>query len=123
MGGDWSWRDGGGETVPTIPMPEIETACGGGGNGWKGGGEGRSRDGRRERREKLRREREERDKNLTFFKLPFYPSRYFDCIFFVTTPIRVHSVSTDSFRRALRNGISEIAKFILCQKVNFFPIK
>ncbi|KAI5335437.1 hypothetical protein L3X38_025570 [Prunus dulcis] len=48
---------------------------------------------------------------------------YFDPIFFVTTPIRVYSMSTDSFRRALRNGASGIAKFFLDQKVNFFPIK
>ena len=32
-------------------------------------------------------------------------------------------VSTDSFRRALRNGVSGIVKFIFGQKVNFSLIK
>ncbi|KAI5343200.1 hypothetical protein L3X38_011076 [Prunus dulcis] len=34
-------------------------------------------------------------------------------------PIQVHSVSTDSFRRALRNDASGIVKFFLGQQVNF----
>ena len=56
-------------------------------------------------------------------KLPFCPSRFLDHNFFVTAPIRVYFVSTNSFRRALRNGVSEIPKFFLDQKVKFSPIK
>ncbi|CAL2239512.1 unnamed protein product [Prunus armeniaca] len=40
-------------------------------------------------------------------------------IFFVITPIRAHYASTDSVRRALRNGASGMVKFFLGQKVNF----
>ena len=99
-----------------VPTAEIGSACGGRAVAWKSNG----RTAKSRRRERGKREKSdggeerERDKKSDFLaKLPFYPSRFLDHIFFVTTPIRVYSVFTNSFRRALRNGVSRIPKFFL----------